>query len=259
MSTIVLPRSMSQRSRPTSELVLSVWAILAITALYLFVVLRLGIPKASGLFGHTFGVLGFTLMLTTETLYSIRKRQRTKAWGRMSDWLRFHIFTGLVGPYMVFLHSAWTFKGLAGVTLLLTGIIVVSGFIGRYLYTAVPRTADGVVLEAGEIQAQLAAAEAQLRERMETVASHGRSRRRGAPPRSISLLVRAGSDARTQSAEIRALLKRRRQLEHQVASLATARRLLALWHSIHVPLGISLFAAAFMHAAAAIYYATLLR
>ncbi|MBU4034462.1 MAG: hypothetical protein KKG34_06645, partial [Proteobacteria bacterium] len=35
-----------------------------------------------------------------------------------------HIFTGIVGPFMVLLHSSWQFNGLAGVTLLLTGVIV---------------------------------------------------------------------------------------------------------------------------------------
>jgi hypothetical protein len=35
--------------------------------------------------------------------------------------------------------------------------------------------------------------------------------------------------------------------------------MLAVWHSVHIPLGIALFAAAFVHAGAALYYATLIR
>jgi hypothetical protein len=38
-----------------------------------------------------------------------------------------------------------------------------------------------------------------------------------------------------------------------------ARRLLALWHAVHIPIGMVLFTAAFIHILAAIYYATLLR
>jgi hypothetical protein len=41
--------------------------------------------------------------------------------------------------------------------------------------------------------------------------------------------------------------------------LARTRRLLSLWHTIHVPIGLVLFTAAFIHSIAAIYYATLLR
>jgi hypothetical protein len=38
-----------------------------------------------------------------------------------------------------------------------------------------------------------------------------------------------------------------------------ARRLLATWHTVHIPLGMVLFVTAFVHAGAALYYATLLR
>ncbi len=89
------------------------------------------------------GVVGFLLMLMTETLYSFRKRSRKGRWGSMQSWLQFHIFTGLVGPYMVLLHTSWKFNGLAGATTLLTIIIVISGFIGRYIYTRIPRSLDG--------------------------------------------------------------------------------------------------------------------
>jgi hypothetical protein len=111
------------------------------------VLLTREIPVASELFGHSIGIFGFTLMLMTETLYSLRKRSRSARWGRMSTWLEFHIFTGLVGPYMVLLHSSWKFNGLAGVSMLFTVVIVISGFIGRYIYTRIPRTLDGLEIE----------------------------------------------------------------------------------------------------------------
>ena len=144
---------------PRNELMLSFLAIAGITAVYLLVVLAVGIPGASDLFGHSLGILGFALMLATETLYTLRKRIGNSAWGRPSNWLKFHIFTGLVGPYLVFLHSAWDFGGLAGLTMLLTGIVVLSGFVGRYIYTFLPRSAEGVLLEESEIRSRIQAAE----------------------------------------------------------------------------------------------------
>ena len=128
-------------------------------------------------------------------LYSLRKRSRLARWGRMSDWMEFHIFTGLVGPYMVLLHTSWKFNGLAGVITLFTIVIVISGFIGRYIYTRIPRTADGIEIESGLSE----------------------------------------------------------------EAVKQARRLMALWHTIHIPLGIMLFVAAFVHIGGAIYYALLLR
>jgi hypothetical protein len=182
--------------RGNRELWLAFLAGILITALYVLVVFfTKEIPPASELFGHGIGILGFILMLMTETLYSLRKRSRSVRWGRMSNWLQFHILTGLVGPYMVLLHTSWKFNGLAGVTTLFTIVIVISGFIGRYIYTRIPRTMDGLEIEG------------------------------------------------TLSQE----------------ALKQARRLMALWHTVHIPIGMALFVSAFVHAGAALYYATFLK
>lgn len=116
----------------------------------------------------------------------------------MQSWLQFHIFTGLVGPYMVLLHTSWKFNGLAGATTLLTIVIVVSGFIGRYIYTHVPRTLEGLEITYPNVQAQ-------------------------------------------------------------AALIVNTRRTLSIWHAVHIPIGIALFVAAFIHIGAALTYATLLR
>ena len=178
------------------ELLWAVFAGILITGAYGAVVLiTWEIPAAGELFGHLLGIFGFILMLMTETLYSLRKRTRSARWGRMSSWLQFHIFTGLVGPYMVLLHTSWKFNGIAGVTTLFTVIIVVSGFIGRYIFTRIPRTLDGL-----EIEGTLSE-----------------------------------------------------------SALRQARQLMALWHTIHIPIGMVLFVSAFVHMGGALYYATLLK
>ncbi len=261
------------------ELWLAFVAIVCITLVYFFVTAQFnGLPAASGFFGHLIGVIGFLLMLMTETLYTLRKRSRSARWGRMSHWLQFHIFTGLVGPYMVLLHSAWKFNGLAGLVMLLTVIIVLSGVVGRYIYTAMPRTADGVEVEAAVLERQIAEIEQALQAWQQARPAVTR-----ALAQSIEQSIRVGGifgrafdDAayrlslwqarrrlnrqeRAQAAGLENLLKRRRALHRQIASLALARRLLALWHTVHIPIGVALFATAFVHAAAAFYYATLLR
>lgn len=216
--------------RPSARELWWALAIIAgVTALYLLAVRGLGVNAESrGLLGHGIGILGFVLMLMTETLYSLRKRSRQARWGRTANWLRFHIVTGLVGPYMVLLHAAWRYNGLAGLVMLMTIIVVISGFVGRYIYTRVPRNADGLMLEAGELQAQIQAA----------------------------VLALAQGD-RLQAREVRRLTARRRLLERQAASLVTIRRTMGIWTSVHIPIGVALFTAAFVHVGAALYYATL--
>lgn len=185
--------------RSAKELWLAGLTCLVLAGTYLYIIQATrAIPAAGEFYGHTIGILGFVLMLLTETLYSLRKRSRRARWGRMSEWLQFHIYTGIVGPFMVLLHSSWKLNGLAGITLVLTGVIVFSGFIGRYIYTRIPRTADGLE-DAGRVG------------------------------------------------------------QMQASALASARRLMALWHTIHIPIGIALFSAAIVHILGALYYATFLR
>ncbi len=273
VSVVPRPRSRRLSFHLDDELVLAALAMAGITAVYLPVTWSLGIPAASGLFGHSLGILGFLLMLATETLYSLRKRARRRPWGRMSDWLKFHIFTGIVGPYMVFLHTAFKFQGLAGVTMLLTAMVVGSGFLGRYIYTAIPRTPDGIMLERAELARRLEAAVGSL----QTVAGQ-RSLPVEAGLGGGSLLVlgrafaewsgawrnwrrrrRLSAQARAARAQVDALVQRRDRLERQIRAFAAARRLMAIWHTLHVPLGLTMFSVALVHIAAAMYYATLLR
>ena len=62
----------------TYELWYALAAMIGITIVYVLIAAQ-GIPKASSLFGHGIGILGFLFMLSTETLYSLRKRARGKA------------------------------------------------------------------------------------------------------------------------------------------------------------------------------------
>jgi hypothetical protein len=265
-----------RRGLRLNELHVSALAVLAITFFYLAVVALLGVPAAGEFFGHSLGVMGFALMLATETLYTLRKRSLRRAWGRMSDWLRFHIFTGIVGPYLVLLHSAWSFNGLAGLVLLLTALVVASGFFGRYVYTAVPRTADGVMVEESDLRRQIAQADAAYRRRLSPSGPSEAAVEMRVGSGLWSLLTRGISDVlfdlrsawarrnmpadvKQQAAELDSLVRRRRDLQRQIRFLQTARRVLALWHTIHIPIGIALFIMAFFHIGAAIYYATLLK
>jgi hypothetical protein len=270
--------------RRTYELPYALGAMILIVAAYVSATTWLGeAPASSELLGHSLGVIGFLMMLMTETLYSFRKRSTRARWGRMSTWLQFHIFTGLVGPFLVFLHTSWKFNGLAGVVTLMMGLVVFSGFLGRYIYTAVPRTADGVELEASELEHQIAATEAELQLQLaesndETKTLVARLDVEPAVSGAGWLLVlgrvladwgyrlrwwrersRVVAQTRTQAKELNRLLRRRRRLRRQAQSLALARRMLAVWRAVHIPIGVALFVSAFVHIGGAIYYATLLR
>jgi hypothetical protein len=215
-----------------------IWAIVVMVIIGGFYALSVflfkEIPQASGLFGHLLGILGFILMILTEVLYSFRKRSTRARWGKMSDWLEFHIFTGLVGPFLVLLHSSWKFQGLAGAVMLMTILIVVSGIIGRYIYTAIPHTADGSEITYDSIKA---------------ISDH-------APDTELMNIDKFYSHDGNESKYANVLINEA-ELSKKIKSIEKNRRLLAVWHTIHIPLGMVLFTAAFIHIIAALYYATL--
>ncbi len=267
--------------RSSRELWYALLATVLITGGYVFIFYfpEGAMPASSSLSGHLLGVVGFILMLMTETLYSLRKRNRRAAhWGRAESWLRFHIFTGIVGPYMVLLHTAWRFNGLAGVLTLLMVIIVGSGFVGRYIFTLIPRTVAGTELGGRDLEAYIASIENQLRHWFEENTDLVHSL-----PQDLVTLPHLSSNPWSlmggriiadwtfhwrwwwetrgvggrQLKELKRLLDVRREMNYQVASLMLARRILALWHTIHVPLGIALFMVAFIHIGVTVYYVTL--
>jgi hypothetical protein len=260
----------------TYELWYALAAMIGITIVYVLIATQ-GIPKSSSLLGHGIGIIGFLFMLSTETLYSLRKRARGKVHGRMSTWLQIHIFTGLVGSYMVLLHSAWKFNGLAGALMLMTVIIVVSGVIGRYIYTAVPRTVDGAEVTLRDLEQQIALADARLQDLGVTrsapvarlaVASapgtgaslvFGRVIDQWRYDREVRRVLKNQGAQQGQARQLRRLLDERFRLQRQIRSLAVARRLLAVWHTVHIPIGVVLFTLAFIHIAAALYFATLIK
>jgi putative flippase GtrA len=267
------PRRPRPRAR-SYELLVGLTAVAVLTGTYVLLS-RSGAPGASSTIGYALGITGFLLMLATETLYSLRKRVRNFHRGRMSTWLKVHIVTGLVGPCLVLLHSGGTFHGLAGVLAALTVVIVASGFIGRYIYTAVPRTIDGAEVAVRELEEQIAEADRELQAEGSALADVtalaldgprrgwvlvlGRGVWRWSHRRRLRRALRPLRAAGVRTGRLERLLMRRYEVQVQIASLALARRLLALWHVLHIPLGAAVFTLAFIHIAAALYYTAFLR
>jgi hypothetical protein len=231
------------------------------------------VPRPGSVVGLALGVSGFLLMLAAETLYTLRKRLPKFHYGRMAAWLQGHIFAGIVGPVLVLLHGAGKFHGLAGVTAALTLTMVVSGFVGRYLYTAIPRSHDGAEIGLQGLFTRSAEVERRLQSLGVQLPPNVASLWNAPPPAANwrlvllrSWLVRRQCRRVRQAVygwksvgpkaavEVRRLMERRYRLQIEVQSLATLRRLSALWHAAHVPLGIVLFTLAVVHVAAALYY-----
>lgn len=260
------------------ELVLSLVVVVFLTLVFIIYEI-VATPSGGHPFGHFLGILGALLMLMTETVYSARKRWGIFKFGQVRHWLSFHIFTGIVGPFLVLGHTGLEFRGLAGFTVFLTVIIVGSGFLGRYIYTAVPRTLAGIEVDrrtlersAAELQRELSQWAASKSDRVQRLIQqellfvdssqdtapigvltfrlrewHHRRKVRSA----IKNLEKEEADRMT---EIGRMIKKQQVLQRQISSLRSVRKMMGWWHTFHVPLGLTLFTAMFIHIFATIYY-----
>jgi len=235
-------------------------------------------PGGGHPFGHWLGIFGTVLMVSTEVLYSLRKRTSWLRVGPVRYWLSLHIFTGIVGPFMVLMHSAFEFRGLAGFTMAITAVVVVSGFFGRYLYTAIPHSLAGAAATANDLTTEVSRVQEGLQQMtakrslaVQTLVEADARRQRQQRGDWTLVLFRVWDDWRYRAqlrsqirkleksekqklGDVERLLTRRRALERQMRMMQAARRLLSAWHIAHVPMGVVLFGSAAIHTAATLFF-----
>lgn len=80
------------------------------------------------------GVAGTLMMLFTELAYTYRKRG-VLHFGSVRSWLTLHVFTGIAGPVLIIIHTGFKFYGFAGWLAIFTIFVVLSGSLGRLLFS----------------------------------------------------------------------------------------------------------------------------
>ncbi len=102
-----------------------------------------GTLRSSGNWGHGVGVVA-TLVMFTNFFYAARKRwDFMKALGSMRAWLDVHAVVGLMAPAYIAFHAAFRSHNLvATVSYVAVGAVVVTGVLGRYVFTKMKTSAD---------------------------------------------------------------------------------------------------------------------
>src|SRR2546426_3954953 len=110
------------------------------------------ILRPSGTIGIKLGMLG-VLMFFLIYLFPLRKKW---GWlgrqGNSRHWLDFHVVLGATAPIIIAFHSSFKFGNIAGMAFWSMLVVTVSGFIGRYLYSQIPRGLSAAELSMKEIQ-----------------------------------------------------------------------------------------------------------
>jgi len=234
--------------------------------------------RPSGPGGNLLGVIG-TLFMVLTLLYVVRKKFRPLAkLGSMKGWLEFHIFCGLFGPILVTFHTAMKFNGIISVAYWSMVLVVLSGFVGRYLFVRIPKTIRGHELSRAEIEERArelkhhladATFPAQLLLRIEQVereivpaegAPHGflaliagdlRARRKMS---ALRREIRAAGLGREVVNDALDTVHERAALLRRIAQLQQTRRLFEMWHVFHRPLVWIMFTIFGVHLAVALFF-----
>ena len=125
--------------------------------------------RPSGTIGINLGLLGVLLFFLIY-LYPLRKKiDWLSTLGNPRHWLDFHVILGTAAPIVIALHSSFKFGGIAGLAFWIMLAVTLSGFIGRYLYSQIPRTLSAAELTIQEIQAMEAKLRSDAEERNDKI------------------------------------------------------------------------------------------
>ncbi len=184
----------------------------------------LGIPLY-----HNLGIIGSLLMLSG-MIYSIKKRWN-KPMGSTPFWLRYHELASVFGAILVIIHTKGSLNGLAGISILMMVVVSVSGFLGHYIYTRIPRNSMGKEKELAEMKSEL---EKITNEMNENLKSHH------------------------DDPAVSKLKNKVKKIERQIKQMDNARRLLAGWRTWHIPMTIIFLLIVIIHILSMLYYGSYL-
>jgi hypothetical protein len=233
--------------------------------------------KPSGTIGLWLGVAGLALFLFM-WLYPMRKKVRWLAWtGSLGSWMRVHVLAGLWVPLVVAVHAGWRFEGLIGLGYFAMLLVSLSGIVGRYLYTRIPRSRNGLELSLDEVAVERRALVTRIGlslgmdpAAVERALSTDQRPYAGLDPiRTLWRLAqddwararalrelkrewsrpRAGAPALDRKAlnESLRLARRELALSQQMRMLDATRRIFGFWHVAHRPVAITALLAVVIH------------
>jgi hypothetical protein len=159
------PRRRMRDNPGQGDLLLYMLLTVLVTAAW--VVTQMKLFRVSDDINYWIGVVGGSMMLVL-FLYPLRKYVRfMQGWGKVRAWFWFHLFMGIAGPWLILVHSTFKIGSLnAGVALYSMIIVVLSGVVGRFIYTRINRGLDGERMSLAELRERAGMVESAARSRL---------------------------------------------------------------------------------------------
>jgi len=221
--------------------------------------------KPSGAYGHGLGIIGTLMIFFGVSIYIARKRYNFMVkYLRLKYLLEFHIFLCVLGPILILFHTAFKFGGIVSIAFWSMVAVVLSGVIGRFIYTQIPRTIEGRELSLHEVKETKTNLGLVLRNKFnlenDVIALFIRfSNIEAMDHRKISLtkLNRLLKDKKLPSAERKTILKmvkNERALSKKINRLETMQKLFKYWHVAHLPFALIMLVIVIVHVAVTLMF-----
>ncbi len=232
--------------------------------------------KPSGTVGQSLALLAVVLFLFL-WLYPIRKIAPFLAFtGSVPRWLDFHIAAGILVPFVAATHAAWRFTNIIGLGYAALIVVWLSGIVGRYLYTRLPRSRSGIELSREEAAAERRALVGTLSEATglapgEIERALTPSAQAGPPKGTIEAVARMIADDLARRRTVRTLVhqlaaqgygdatgpgrlrtiarlaRREMALDQQARMIDAIQGVFRLWHAAHRPVAVMALLAVLIH------------
>ena len=237
--------------------------------------------KPSGTFGHGIGILGSLMMIVGVAVYIIRKRIRKFTnIGILKHWLEFHIFLCSLGPIFVLYHTAFKFGGIVAVSFWSMVAVVLSGVIGRFIYTQIPHSISGQELSVNDLKNMSLYLDNKLNKDTSVHSGLVKEIEAAYDPalyanlsftsalvysikehfKMRSILVRLKSELKTSGIDkinIKGTIKTAKTkitTSRRIGLLRTMRNIFRYWHIFHLPFAIVMFVIMIIHVAVTIVF-----
>ncbi len=242
--------------------------------------------KPGGTIGLKLGIIG-TVLFFIIFLYALRK---VIPWlgriGTARHWMDFHVIAGVTAPIVIAFHASFKFRGIAGFAFWIMLMVALSGIIGRYLYSQIPRSLTAAELSLTELhlneqelseallQQSVYSAEQLKRAMHVPTAEHikrigalhavgemivldvgltfrvaGLRRAPSTLGRKIRSLGGLFSSGDTEIEHIVRLVRQKASLSKRVVFLGQTQKVFHLWHVIHRPFSYAFLVLAIIHIA----------
>ncbi len=237
--------------------------------------------KPSGFYGHGYGIIGSLMMISGVAIYMVRKRIRKfHTLGYLRHWLEFHIFLCTTGPLLILYHTSFKFGGIVAVSFWSMTAVVLSGFIGRFLYVQIPRTIRGQEIDIKQLEEENEILSANIKMDYSpdnsflmkiSEFSSVQKYRTASPLMGILIILQdiirlrrftsglkkdlsSGNIPPVRKKELLLKVKQQIILRRRIGLLHSMQRLFRYWHILHLPFAIVMFVIMFIHIAVTIIF-----